>query len=211
MRKITKPLFVMLLMLLLMACQQSDLTADDEIQAQVNALKLFCDNRVPCLAKVEQQAKACQHHLPVSTDDTAINSAQQAKAEAQFMVCIIEAMDQSYNQRVNQLIPVKETAIEPLPGASVSVNYDFVGNPKVLQVIELDGQLQVNGELIQANQLKNRIRAKRLTESFKSVVLIVSDETDTGLFVSAMDDLKQLGFDQVNIARKEKLDQYQNK
>ena len=210
MRKITNPLF-MLLIMHLAACQQSDLTTDEQIQAQVNALKLFCDNRAPCLAQIEQQAKACQHHFPANLDGTAFDTEQQAKAAAQFHLCIIEAMDQSFLQRVNQLIPVKETVIEPLPEASVSVNYDFVGNPKILQVIELDGHLQVNGELIQADQLINHIRAKQLTESFKSVALVVSDETDTGLLVSAMDDLKQVGFDQVNIARKEKLDQYQNK
>ena len=135
---------------------------------------------------------------------------QLAKKGGEFQYCIIKAMDDQFQQQMERMVPVRETPSIPPKEAEINVSYAFQNDSSVLQITESDGQFKIHGELVELNQLKEHIKTKDLSKTYSSVALIISDATDTGLFVSAMDDLKQVGFNHISIARKEKLQQYQH-
>lgn len=192
-----KVLFSSLLFLLIAGCSEQEATEQNMINIQAAMLKALCEDDSACVNKIDTLAKSCHRNNDKNFDE--LSEKERMIAGGEFFGCIIRQMDQDFQNRFAEAIPVTETGVET---TRPSTN----ANTKGLLVRLMQDGIRFTDKSKQRNtdvplkDLKKYIQDQKLAENHSMVSLFVDEETDTGDMVEVMDVFKSAGIEKIHVA-----------
>ena len=181
-----------LALLWLSGCAEHPWSVADYREAQLNGIRVFCEGRVSCLDHLNERAEACADIMAGHNPDV-MTEQQWLHTTGEYSLCLMEGVDQQFIDRMNHLVPIKETNTTFRIGPDMS-------DPGILEVRLVAGVIQVAGVPVAKEQLVEYLKTHQLADQYHTVALTMNEQDmDVGLMIAVMDRLKAAGLEQISV------------
>ena len=193
-----KILIQTLLMLLIIGCSEQEPSEQELLNIQASMLKGLCKNESTCLNKIDTLAESCQLDYANNKNFDTLNERDQIRTIGEFHICIIKQMDQGFQDRFDQAMPVTETGVE-ISRPSLKTTSKGLLVRIMQENIRITEKSKQNKD-IPLKDLKNFIENQKLAERYSLVLLFVDKNSNTGDLVEVMDIFKNAGIEQIHVS-----------
>lgn len=194
-----KAIPLMLLILFLFGCSEQDVTAEGMISTQKAMLKALCEDERSCHQDIDHLGKSCQKNIIDGVVFEELNDMQQMQTIGEFGACIVRQMDQGFQKRFDEAIPVTETGVETTRPSSSTNNNGLLVRLMKDGIRFTDKSSQRNSD-VPIKDLRDYIQNEKLAEKNSLVLLIVDKDADTGDMVEVMSAFRQAGIEKIHVA-----------